>query len=43
MAERQHGFVLVAAMVGNEVHHDHNLAAVYESTNAKEVCFHHSV
>lgn len=38
--ERRYGFVLVAAMVGNEVHHDHNLAAVYESTNAREVRLH---
>ena len=24
-------------MVGNEVHHDHSLAAVYESNDAREV------
>ncbi|KIL58692.1 hypothetical protein M378DRAFT_170245 [Amanita muscaria Koide BX008] len=35
-AQRHHGFVLIAAMVGNEVHHNHSLASVYEAKDAHE-------
>ena len=35
--QRRHGFVLAAIMAGNEIHHDHSLADVYEAEDAKGV------